>query len=63
MANEKKIVVTLTKSPIGYNFKQRRVVEALGLGKLNSSREHFDTVTIRGMINKISHLVTVTEGK
>lgn len=57
----KQITVTLTKSPIGYAENQHRVVKALGLGKLNSSKTHFDTPTIRGMIDKIPHLVTVTE--
>ena len=62
MANEaKKITVKLTKSPIGYNRNQKAVVVSLGLRKLGSTVEHYDTPTIRGMINKIPHLVTVAE--
>lgn len=61
MANDKKITVKLTKSPIGANHKQRLVVQSLGLGKLHSSREHNDTAMIRGMIHKVRHLVTVSE--
>lgn len=61
MPSDKKITVKLTKSPIGYHFKQRRVVQSLGLRRMNSTAEHFDTPIIRGMINKISHLVTVSE--
>lgn len=61
MPNAKKIKVTLTKSPIGYAENQRRIVQALGLGKMNSSAEHSDSPTIRGMINKIPHLVTVSD--
>lgn len=58
---DKKIKVTLTKSPIGYNKNQKAVVVSLGLGKLGSSVEHNDTPTIRGMVNKVRHLVTVAE--
>ena len=61
MPNDKKIKVTLTKSPIGYNKNQKAVVQSLGLRKLGSTVEHNDTPIIRGMINKIPHLVTVAE--
>ncbi|MDS8945591.1 50S ribosomal protein L30, partial [Streptococcus pneumoniae] len=40
---------------------QRKVVEALGLKKMNQTVEHKDNAAIRGMINKVSHLVTVEE--
>ncbi|MFP5503991.1 MAG: 50S ribosomal protein L30 [Candidatus Sericytochromatia bacterium] len=63
MPNAKKITVKLVKSPIGYNKNQSLVVQSLGLGKLNSTKEHYDTPTIRGMINKIPHLVSVVEEK
>ena len=56
-----KLHITLTKSPIGYNKKQRATVQALGLRKMNSSVVISDTPVIRGMINKVSHLVTVEE--
>jgi len=58
MANLK---VTLTKSLIGSLPKQRLNVEALGLGKINSSKVHEDNPAIRGMIRKVSHLVKVEE--
>ena len=61
MPNAKKLTIKLTKSPIGYNKNQRLVVKALGLGKMNSTVQHDDAPTIRGMINKIPHLLTVTE--
>lgn len=51
--------ITLAKGLIGKTDRQRRVVAALGLGKFGSSVVHADSVTIRGMVNKISHLVTV----
>ncbi|WP_342513669.1 50S ribosomal protein L30 [Sporosarcina sp. FSL K6-1522] len=59
MAN--KLEITLTKSVIGSKPAQRKTVEALGLRKLNQVVEHQDNVAIRGMINRVSHLVTVKE--
>ena len=58
---DKKIKVTLVKSPIGYTKKQKSVVQALGLRKLGQTVERGDTPVIRGMINKISHLLQVDE--
>jgi large subunit ribosomal protein L30 len=54
------IKVTLTSGLVGKKKTQRRVVEGLGLGKFGSSVVHADSPTIRGMINKVHHLVTVT---
>lgn len=51
--------ITLTKGLVGKTKEQRRVVTALGLGKYGSSVVHHDSPTIRGMVNKISHLLTV----
>jgi large subunit ribosomal protein L30 len=59
MADDKKITITLVKSPIGYSHRQKAIVKALGLGKMNSSVERVDVPTIRGMITKVSHLVKV----
>jgi large subunit ribosomal protein L30 len=60
MAKENsKLKVTLVKSAIGYNVQQKKTVEALGLRKLNSSVVVSDTPVMRGMINKVSHLLTV----
>lgn len=58
-----KLEVTYTKSAIGYNKKQKATIEALGLRKLQQSVEHDDTDVIRGMISKVSHLVSVKEVK
>ena len=54
-----KIKITLTKSPIGYNKKQRATAVALGLKKMHSSAIQEDTPDIMGKIHSISHLVTV----
>ena len=56
-----KIKITLTKSPIGAQPRQRKTVEALGLRKMNQTVELEDSPATRGAIKKISHLVTVTE--
>ena len=56
-----KLQITLTKSVIGTKPNQRKVVEALGLRKLNQTVEQADNAAIRGMITKVAHLVTVKE--
>ena len=53
-----KIKVTLIKSIIGKPEIQRKIARGLGLKKLNKTVMLDDTPSIRGMINKISHLVT-----
>jgi large subunit ribosomal protein L30 len=51
--------ITYKKSWIGYSQKQRATVQALGLHKLHQTVEHDDSPVIRGMINKVAHLVAV----
>jgi large subunit ribosomal protein L30 len=53
------IKVTLTAGLVGKMDKHRKVVRALGLGKFSSSVVHSDSPTIRGMVRKVSHLVSV----
>ncbi|VAW36906.1 LSU ribosomal protein L30p (L7e) [hydrothermal vent metagenome] len=55
------IKVTLRKSAIGYNERQKKTVKGLGLGKLNGSRILKDTPEIRGMVQKVIHLVDIEE--
>lgn len=57
----KQLEITLKRSVIGRKEDQKRTVEALGLKKLNDTVVHDDTPQIRGMVNKVSHLVTVKE--
>jgi large subunit ribosomal protein L30 len=59
MAN--KLEITLTRSLIGRPEAQRKTVAALGLRKLHQTVEQQDNAAVRGMINKVAHLVTVTE--
>lgn len=56
-----KLIITYTKSVIGYNERQKATIKALGLQKLNQSVEHDDTPAIRGMVRKVEHLVSVEE--
>jgi large subunit ribosomal protein L30 len=57
----KTVTVTLVKSPIGFQKVQGKVVEGMGLRKLNHSVTLKDTPETRGMIFKVRHLVSVSE--
>ncbi len=57
----KMVKIKLVGSLIGASPAQRRVVAALGLRKMNQVVEHAASATIMGMVNKVSHLVTVVE--
>ena len=54
-----KLSITLVKSGIGYNKDQKNTLKALGLHRMNHSVIQDDSASIRGMINKVRHLVTV----
>ncbi len=54
-----KLKIKLTKSLIGASAKQKKVVKALGLTKLNQVVEHENTDVIKGMINAVPHMVCV----
>ena len=56
-----KVAVTQIRSTINRPKRQKLTIKALGLGKLNRTVEHEATPQILGMINKVSHLVTVKE--
>lgn len=58
-AGASQVKITLTRSLLGRPEKHRRVAKALGLQKSQRSVTQYDTPIIRGMINEISHLVTV----
>ncbi len=58
---EKKLKVTLVKSPIGAVPKHRATVAALGLHKVNRSNELPDNDAVRGMIKAVSYMVKVEE--
>ena len=59
--NPNTVKVTQTGSPIGRRGDQRATLIGLGLNKMNRTRELEDTPAVRGMIDKVSHLITVEE--
>jgi len=66
MADDKKskkatLRVTQVASPIGRDRSQRAVLTGLGLNKLHRSRVLEDTPAVRGMINRVHHLVRVDD--
>ena len=61
-AEAKRVKVTLVKSTIGFDKKQAKVVEGMGLRRIGHSVELPDTDATRGMILKVRHLVAVESG-
>ncbi len=56
-----KLLITWVKSSIGYSRDQRETLKTLGLRRLNQSVKRDDSPSVRGMINKVKHLVKVEE--
>jgi large subunit ribosomal protein L30 len=56
-----KITITQTRSQIRRPFDQKRTLKALGLGRIGRTVEHEATPQIRGMVEKIRHLISVDE--
>ncbi len=56
-----KLSITWVKSGIGYAEVQKKTLKALGFHRLNQSVIHSDSASVRGMINKVRHLVRVEE--
>ncbi|MDP8907890.1 MAG: 50S ribosomal protein L30 [Chloroflexota bacterium] len=56
-----KLRITLVRSTIGRSGDQERTVRALGLRRLHHTVERPDQPSIRGMVRKVSHLITVEE--
>lgn len=59
--SDKKLKVTYVRSAIGYNKKQSKILEALGLTKLGQTRLLPDNASIRGSLFHVKHLVKVEE--
>ena len=59
MSDKNTLVVTQTKSPIGRQSDQKQTLIGLGLNKIGRSKVLNDTPSVRGMINKVKHLVEV----
>jgi large subunit ribosomal protein L30 len=60
-STDKALRVTLVRSPIGFKKDQKATVRALGLRRMNQTVEHNDTPAVRGMLNKIIHLIKIEE--
>ena len=58
---KKTVTVRQVRSPIGRRRDQRATLVGLGLNKMHRRRELEDTPAVRGMINKVKHLVVVEE--
>ncbi len=58
---DKKLFITQVKSQIGRKNDQDLTLRSLGLGKIGKSKEIVDNESVRGMINKVQHLVVVEE--
>ncbi|MDP2729242.1 MAG: 50S ribosomal protein L30 [Dehalococcoidales bacterium] len=56
-----KLGITLVKSGIGYKYDQKATLKALGLHRLNQRVIHQDSAAVRGMVNKVRHLVRLEE--
>jgi len=56
-----KLRITWVKSGIGYAEDQKKTLKALGFRRLNQSVTHNDCTSIRGMLNKVKHLIKVEE--
>lgn len=61
MSSERKLRITYVKSSIGYSQRQKGTIRALGLRRLGDVVEQADSPVIRGMVDKVSHLVEVEE--
>ncbi len=61
MAVGQTVQIQQVKSAIGYDRQQRATLRGLGLRKMQQVRELEDTPAVRGMINKVRHLVVVLE--
>ena len=55
--------ITQVKSRIGASAQQRKNLDALGLKKINQSVDHSDSVIIKGMLERVKHLVKIEEVK
>ena len=54
-----KIKIKQVRSTINRSKKQKATIQALGLGKINKTVEHEETPQIKGMVEKVAHLITV----
>jgi len=63
MTEKKTLIVTQIGSPIGREKDQEETLKGLGLNKMNRTRVLEDTPSVRGMLNKVHHMVRVEAGE
>ena len=63
MSDKPTVTVTQVRSGLGRKLDQRQTLVGLGLGKLRRTRELEDTKAVRGMIDRVKHLVVVGDAK
>ena len=61
MADTARIAIRWVRSEIGFDRRQRATLRGLGLKRLNQRTELEDTPSVRGMIDKVKHLIVVEE--
>jgi len=59
---DKSLRITLVKSPLGYSKRHKGTIRALGLRRLQQTVEHVDSPQLRGMLDKVSHLLDIVDG-
>lgn len=57
----KKLRITWVRSAIGYTVRHKATIRALGFHRLHETVEHEDSPSLRGMLYKVNHLVTIEE--
>jgi large subunit ribosomal protein L30 len=60
-AKAKLLRITLVRSPIGYDKRQKATLRALGLRRMHQTVQQADTPVVRGMLARVPHLVAVEE--
>jgi large subunit ribosomal protein L30 len=58
---QKVLRITLLKSGIGYSKRHKATLRALGFHHLHQTVEHPDSLSLRGMLSKVNHLVQIEE--
>ncbi|HZU86079.1 MAG TPA: 50S ribosomal protein L30 [Anaerolineaceae bacterium] len=57
----KRLRITWMRSAIGYSVRHKATMKALGFHRLHETIEHVDSLSLRGMLSKVNHLVTIEE--
>lgn len=58
-SGRQRLRITLVRSPIGFDVRQKRIVKSLGLRRMHQTVEHDDVPWIRGMLVKVGHMLKI----